>query len=384
MTTWKPGGGSERKTQSTLPRSSEDVVADAGTGATRVGAVATAQRVGCATPNADADDDATPLRTESRRRPQPWSDTLTPTATAPPPTEDAAVDGTACSALPDPAATSRKFPSQTPEHAIDAGSCEQNPTLTPRAGLIAGATHRASPPQHDDVATRTMVPNWHEHRPPPPPCRGRDAPRENTTASPPPSATVPGLTARTEGAERTRAMNADWSSVPAGDSPSGGSRSGVLPSDRARGPDWSAKIPRAEKGGTAVVIVTGSSDARDDADASALGGASHRTNAELTHAPSPTSTATRPFEPEPKAHDDAPPAARTSKLTKFAPETKTTDPPLAKVASGRDVDASGRSATITSPPTPPATSSESATPLRPLRPTPGTHATWTTVNPGRR
>ena len=49
-------------------------------------------------------------------------------------------------------------------------------------------------------------------------------------------------------------------------------------------------------------------------DASALGGASHRTNAELTHAPSPTSTATRPFEPEPKAHDNAPPAdARTSK-----------------------------------------------------------------------
>ena len=122
---------------------------DAGTGATRVGAVATAQRVGFATPNADADaDDASkpaPLRTESRRRPQPCSDTLTPTATEPGPT-DAAVDGTALSALPDqPAATSRSVtlpkrsskrdPSakvrEFPEHASDAGSCEQNLAATP-------------------------------------------------------------------------------------------------------------------------------------------------------------------------------------------------------------------------------------------------------------
>ena len=71
--------------------------------------MATAQRVGCATPNAaDDDDDDAPLCTESRRKPQPCSDTLTPTATAPP--TDAAVDGTACSACPDPGATSRKFP----------------------------------------------------------------------------------------------------------------------------------------------------------------------------------------------------------------------------------------------------------------------------------
>mmetsp|Transcript_5829 Transcript_5829/g.24094 ORF Transcript_5829/g.24094 Transcript_5829/m.24094 type:complete len:255 (+) Transcript_5829:1158-1922(+) len=229
-----------------------------------------------------------------------------------------------------------------------------------------------------------MVPNRHEHRPPPgapPPRRGRDWPSENTTASPPRSVTVPGLTARTEGAARTRSMNADRSSaVAAGDSPSH-SRSGAFPSAGARGWSRGGEIREDPKRGGVVEIVTGSSEV----DASALGGASHRTNAELTHAPSPTSTTTRP--PPlvgPNAHDSAP-TARVSKLTKLAPAMNATDPPLAKVASGRDVDASGRSVTITSPPTPPATSSESGTRSR-VPPssvmTPGTHATWTTVNPG--
>mmetsp|Transcript_12119 Transcript_12119/g.48636 ORF Transcript_12119/g.48636 Transcript_12119/m.48636 type:complete len:279 (+) Transcript_12119:3169-4005(+) len=251
--------------------------------------------------------------------------------------------------------------------------------------------HRASPPQHDDAATRTMLPNWHEQaRPPagssPPEVEGRDAPSANTTASPPCSFTVPGLTARTEGAARTRAMNADdrsSSAYASEDSPSGSRVSVPAPSvvaGGARGEPPSAKILAD------VEIVTGSSSARDPpADASPLvGGASHRTNAELTHAPSPTSTATRPPEPKaqiPGAPDVAPP--KSTKLTKLAPETITTAPPLASAASGRAVDASGRTVTITSPPTPPATSSESAIPpdMSPLRPD-GTHATWTTVNPG--
>ena len=212
-TTWKPAGGSDRKTQSILPVSSELVDAAAGTGATRPGAVANAQSVASIAPNALNNASLAPfppppssIRAVSRRRPQPCSETRAPMATAPP--TDEAIGGMTLSACPNPATTS-SWLSETPLSPASSSPSEHTPSseqrrvrTPPIRGRIAGTTHRASPPRHDDAATLLILPNSHVHAPNPADFNQLPA---KVTKSPPASPTTPGRVERTDGLERTRA-----------------------------------------------------------------------------------------------------------------------------------------------------------------------------------